>query len=422
MSSFATDQRRIDFHGTQFGCGTSHGAEIAAHVFRNLIENEQNPENVIMKMDFKNAFNSLKRDKILDTVFRKRRQIYNNTHSAYSESSHLFFGEKVIQSQEDCQQGDPEGPALFSDTIQDLVNQMVSQYNVWYLDDGNLSDDYRTVLEDLKRIIASADEYGISLEKTKCYLIFLGNCTESSKKRFKALFDEICPGIKVEDRENLEILGSPMGASARRDLLNEKMIELQKLSEVVTKLDAHYGSYLLKNCFSLPKLLYFLRTSLCFEEVDLLQQYDSIIRKSLSKICNVNFDESSYTQAILPVSKGGIGIASASQIALPAFLASASGAKRALSCILPEDYVDASFEKALDLWLARANLTEAPSDSIQKHWTSPLSDATFDQLNFGTIWSDPNRWKAPRWNYPSALGGRQAISLGCYLCRSSRPQ
>ena len=94
----------------------------------------------------------------------------------------------------------------------------------------------------------------------------------------------------------------------------------------------------------------------------------------------MNFDESSYTQAILPVSKGGIGIASASQIALPAFLASASGAKRALSCILPEDYVDASFEKALDLWLARANLTEAPSDSIQKHWTSPLSDATFDQL------------------------------------------
>ena len=62
------------------------------------------------------------------------------------------------------------------------------------------------------------------------------------------------------------------------------------------------------------------------------------------QICNVNFIESSYTQAILPVSKGGIGIASASQIALPAFLASATGAKCALSCILPEDYVDASFE------------------------------------------------------------------------------
>ena len=257
---------------------------------------------------------------------------------------------------------------------------MVSQYIVWYLDDRNLSDDYRTVLEDLKGIIAGADEYGLSLEKTKCYLIFLGNCTESSKKRIKVPFDEICTGIKVDDRENLEILGSPMGASARRDLLNKKMIELQRLSEVVTKLDAHYGFYLLKNCFSLPKLLYFLRTSPCFEELVLLQQYDSIIRNSLSKICNVNFNESSYTQAILPVSKGGIGIASASQIALPAFLASATGAKCALSCILPEDYNDASFEKALNLWLTKANLPEAPSDFIQNHWTSPLSDTTFDQL------------------------------------------
>ena len=94
----------------------------------------------------------------------------------------------------------------------------------------------------------------------------------------------------------------------------------------------------------------------------------------------MNLNESSYTQALLPVSKGSIGIASASQIALPAFLASATGAKCALLCILPEDHVDSSFEKALNLWLTKANLSEAPSDFIQKHWTSPMSDATFDQL------------------------------------------
>ena len=99
----------------------------------------------------------------------------------------------------------------------------------------------------------------------------------------------------------------------------------------------------------------------------------------MSEICNVDFKESSYTQAILPVSKGGIGIASASQIALPAFLASATGAKCSLSCILPEDNVDASFEKALNLWLTKADLSEALSDFIQNHWTSPMSDATFDQ-------------------------------------------
>ena len=216
-------------------------------------------------------------------MFRKRRQIYNYTHSAYSEISHLFFGEKgIIQSQEGCQQGDPEGPALFSDTIQKFVNQMVSQYFVRYLGDGNLWDYDGWALEVLKRIFACADEYGLSLEKTKCHLIFLGNCTESSKKRIKALFDEICPGIKLDDCENLEILWSPMGANAPRVLLNKKVISLQRLSEVVTKFHAHNGFYLLKDTFSLLKLLFFLRTNPCFEELELLQQFDCIIRKPLS--------------------------------------------------------------------------------------------------------------------------------------------
>ena len=94
----------------------------------------------------------------------------------------------------------------------------------------------------------------------------------------------------------------------------------------------------------------------------------------------MNLSESSYAQAILTVSKEGIGIASASQIALPAFLASTTDAKCALLRIFPENYVDASFEKALTLWLTRANLSEAPSCFIQKHWTYLLSNATFDQL------------------------------------------
>ena len=165
MSSFATDQQQIDFHGTQFGCRTSRGAEIALHVFRNLIENEQNPENFILMMDFKNAFNSLKRDKMLDTVLRKRRKFHSYTHTAYCETSHIFFVEKIMQSEEGFQQEKPEVLSLFSYIIQDLVNQMASQYTVWNLDDKNFLDDYQSMFEDFKQIIATAKEYEISLEK-----------------------------------------------------------------------------------------------------------------------------------------------------------------------------------------------------------------------------------------------------------------
>ena len=209
---------------------------------------------------------------------------------------------------------------------------------------------------------------------------FSSEIVPKSLKREKNAFRRNLPGYQSRGSKKFGNFRVANGRNCSSSPVEQKMIEMQRLSEVVSKLDAHYGLYLLKNCFSLPKLLYFLRTNPCFEEWDLLQQYDSIIRKSLFKICNVNFNESSYTQAILLVSKGGIGIVSASQIALPAFLASPTGAKCALSCILPEDYVDASFEKALNLWLTKANLSEAPSDFIQNHWTSPLSDTTFDQL------------------------------------------
>ena len=63
----------------------------------------------------------------------------------------FFYGDSVIKSCEGTQQRDPESSALFSDSIQDLIDSLESKTNLWYVDDGNLCDDYRTVLKDLKK-------------------------------------------------------------------------------------------------------------------------------------------------------------------------------------------------------------------------------------------------------------------------------
>ena len=76
-----------------------------------------------------------------------------NTHTRLTANQvSFFYGDSVIKSCEGTQQGDPESPALFSDSIQDLIDSLESKINLWYLDDGNLSDDYRTVLKDLRKI------------------------------------------------------------------------------------------------------------------------------------------------------------------------------------------------------------------------------------------------------------------------------
>ena len=83
---------------------------------------------------------------------------------------------------------------------------------------------------------------------------------------------------------------------------------------------------MLKNCFSMPKLLYFLRTSTCFNHSALLEKYDKTVHDGLSKVCNVNFDDVSSTQLALPAKMGGVGVSSASLLALLAFSALAFGA------------------------------------------------------------------------------------------------
>ena len=64
---------------------------------------------------------------------------------------------------------------------------------------------------------------------------------------------------------------------------------------------------MLENCFGLPKLLYFLRTSTCFTHPALLEKNDKTVRDRLSKLCNVNFDDILSTQLALPAEMGGLG-------------------------------------------------------------------------------------------------------------------
>ena len=90
---------------------------------------------------------------MLEKVFEIHPEVYKYSHSAYSQPCFLFYGDYVIKSCKGTKQGDPESPIVFSDSIHDLIDSLESKTNLWYLDDENLSDDYRTVLKDLKKLL-----------------------------------------------------------------------------------------------------------------------------------------------------------------------------------------------------------------------------------------------------------------------------
>ena len=155
--------------------------------------------------------------------------------------------------------------------------------------------------------------------------------------------------------------------------MEKKITELEKVNGIVEKLDAHHGSFMLKNCFSLPKLLHFLKTTTCFDHPALLKKYDRTVRDGLSNVCKVNFDNNSSTQLALPAEMSGLGVSCTSLLALPAFLASAFGVSDFLTTIFLGTFEDVSFTKALEKWLSLTNEHKSPLDGTEKNWTHNLS-------------------------------------------------
>ena len=132
--------RKTNYGHLQLGYGCNKGAEAAALAVRNLMTMDLPDDFIMVKVDFRNAFNSISRKCLLESIRTKSPDIYNYTVLSYATSSYLFFGEDIIMSEIGVQQGDPEGPPLFSDLIMENISSLCSVLNIWYLDDGNIGD------------------------------------------------------------------------------------------------------------------------------------------------------------------------------------------------------------------------------------------------------------------------------------------
>ena len=117
-------------------------------------------------------------------------------------------------------------------------------------------------------------------------------------------------------------------------------------------------------------MLYFLRTSTCFNQPALLEKYDKTVRDGLSKECYVNFDNDSSTQLA----------STASLLAIPAFLASVFVASDFLTRISSETFEDIMFTKAFEKRLKSTYEQESLLDGTQKNWTQPVYVKTAQDL------------------------------------------
>ena len=236
-----------------------------------------------------------------------------------------------------------------------------------------------------RQVEREGQELGLFLNTAKCEVI-------TNDVSVVAHFRDLAPDIVHVEPQSAVLLGAPIGGDhATDEVLTAKLVELQRLGERLKLLSAHDAFYLLKNCFTLPKLAYTLRCAPCFQS-DLLSQYDAVIKDTLKAVLNIQLsDTASWAQAVLPVANGGLGVRLATDVALPAFLSSVIGSVPLVLQILPErlhDSVgtdDALFLAAVTEWQARCT-TPSPEPplnaSTQKAWDAPLVSASVERMMF----------------------------------------
>ena len=237
---------------------------------------------------------------------------------AYGQSTRLQFGEFTIDSAEGIQQGDPLGPLLFCLTIQPLLSEIQSEFVSGYLDDIAIGGEISITISDINRLEVNAKALGLALNHSKCEAIGISKLNYAAWESTGLCFGE----TQLADAS---LLGTPIHAGGIDNALAAKTSDLEVMVGRLSLLPAHAALFLLTNAFSIPKLMYILRTAPCSDSNHLMV-YDNILRSALASLLNIDMSIAAWDQATLPLRWGGIGVRSAYRLAPSAFLASAAGA------------------------------------------------------------------------------------------------
>ncbi len=122
---------------------------------------------VFLKLDYSNAFNSIRRDVIAENLFKVTPELLHWYEACYSQASYLSFGNEIIISDTGTQQGAPDGVLHFCIGYHDVLKGMKSRLKIGYVDDISAIDDWRVGLKDLVTLISESVKMGIFLNGSK---------------------------------------------------------------------------------------------------------------------------------------------------------------------------------------------------------------------------------------------------------------
>ena len=156
----------------QVGVNVPGGLDSVVLEVDKWMQSDSSPNFPILQLDFRNAFNSIKRSWTLEQLKKCATPWQQYAHYFCCGQMTLYGMGYEIFSRSGVQQGDPCGPIFFSVAIQPLLEKL-SELGIdtrFYLDDGILRGTAAQLEQALVEISNFETVSGLSLNLTKCVL------------------------------------------------------------------------------------------------------------------------------------------------------------------------------------------------------------------------------------------------------------
>ena len=286
---------------------TKGGYDVGIHAARAALKKCIHTGNCALKIDFENAFNSIKRNFFLQLIAAWVPHLLPSAWLYYSSPSKVFSNEGVeFSSEEGAQQGDHVGNHAFSMVakfIDDRLQDLNFALKLFYVDDLLLIADLETLLKALNIIHEVEELTGIKINLKKTVL----HCPNKTVyKEAKRMLGE---KITILCTMNTTYLKSPIGDNEFvKNHLKEKLRELKRTTYILERMPyLHEAWTLLKYCGSNAKINHLQRVIPPRQMDWFNKEYDKLIRKAFAGLLGVNhIPDWSWKIQKLPPSMGGV--------------------------------------------------------------------------------------------------------------------